>query len=190
MELILIIVLIAIAILCFVVVISNIRKHGSITAWSEFQKSQKAALKDCAMCNKKIGELSKPYDLKDNQAICASCYKELKHVESLLPTNFMATLGEMNITTIKKELNEIEPICDYWWDNDIHHVDGQAERQSRSQQVRYPVLIDPENRIYEIQGASREPYRVSLLHCDCKDFAERGLPCKHMYRVAGDLGLF
>lgn len=32
-------------------------------------------------------------------------------------------------------------------------------------------------------------YDVSLLKCDCVDFQRRQLPCKHMYRLAMELGL-
>lgn len=32
-------------------------------------------------------------------------------------------------------------------------------------------------------------YNVSFHHCDCKDFENRLLPCKHMYKLALELGV-
>ena len=32
-------------------------------------------------------------------------------------------------------------------------------------------------------------YKTKLQSCTCPDFKKRKLPCKHMYRLAGDMGL-
>lgn len=51
------------------------------------------------------------------------------------------------------------------------------------------VVIDRENETAIIQGSAPEPYRVSLNSCNCPDFGIRqGLPCKHIYKLALDLG--
>jgi hypothetical protein len=31
--------------------------------------------------------------------------------------------------------------------------------------------------------------RTTLSRCSCRDFKRRGVPCEHMYRLAGELGL-
>lgn len=40
-----------------------------------------------------------------------------------------------------------------------------------------------------IQGSDDCPYRVSLESCSCVDYQRRGEPCKHMYRLALELGV-
>ena len=40
-----------------------------------------------------------------------------------------------------------------------------------------------------IAGSSSEPYSVTLSSCSCFDYSMRGLPCKHMYRLAMELGM-
>lgn len=40
-----------------------------------------------------------------------------------------------------------------------------------------------------IMGSEGVPYMVSLSGCGCADFQRRSLPCKHMIRLALELGL-
>ena len=47
--------------------------------------------------------------------------------------------------------------------------------------------IDKENRFGIFVG--ERTYRTTLESCTCPDFKERKLPCKHMYRLASELGL-
>lgn len=37
-------------------------------------------------------------------------------------------------------------------------------------------------------GSSPEPYETTQESCTCVDFVRRGQPCKHMYRLAMELG--
>ena len=50
------------------------------------------------------------------------------------------------------------------------------------------VSVDADNQTCVISGSSSTPYQVTLDSCTCADFAIRGLPCKHMLRLAIELG--
>lgn len=49
--------------------------------------------------------------------------------------------------------------------------------------------IDTERKTISICGSDGTPYLVSLYNCECTDYWRRGLPCKHMIRLALELGL-
>ena len=49
--------------------------------------------------------------------------------------------------------------------------------------------IDIDNGTVAILSSDGFPYMVTLDSCQCVDFQRRGLPCKHMIRLALDLGL-
>ena len=49
--------------------------------------------------------------------------------------------------------------------------------------------IDMDSGTTTIIGSTGDEYTVSLSYCDCMDFARRGLPCKHMIRMALELDL-
>jgi hypothetical protein len=40
------------------------------------------------------------------------------------------------------------------------------------------------------RGSDGQEYQTGLTRCDCLDFVSRKTPCKHMYRLAMELGLF
>ena len=51
------------------------------------------------------------------------------------------------------------------------------------------MSIDAQRQTAKISGSSGELYEVTLNHCTCFDFnAQRG-PCKHIYKLAAELGL-
>lgn len=52
-----------------------------------------------------------------------------------------------------------------------------------------PLEIDAENGVGYFSGKSGR-YTTTLQECTCMDFARRHKPCKHMYRLAIELGLF
>lgn len=74
------------------------------------------------------------------------------------------------------------------WDAEIHNDYDQVRR------IAYLKNIKPENIV--INHASQTArvngtggiYDVTLNDCTCYDFYERRLPCKHMYRLAYELG--
>lgn len=51
------------------------------------------------------------------------------------------------------------------------------------------IQLDIDNKNCVISGSSETPYSVTLTSCTCGDFIARRSPCKHMYRLAIDLGV-
>ena len=90
--------------------------------------------------------------------------------------------------------NKIYGRCEFlkdWtdWDYNIHENPEQIERQGRA--MRYPFTFDINNEEESgvFSSTSSLPfYNVSLKHCTCMDFESRKLPCKHIYRLAVELG--
>lgn len=77
------------------------------------------------------------------------------------------------------------------WDVSIHSKIDQIKRINTSKQIKSKniVNIDVQGQTARILGSSGEIYEVTLDHCTCFDFnAQRG-PCKHIYKLAAELGL-
>jgi len=71
------------------------------------------------------------------------------------------------------------------WDISIHGADGQDVRFDRALFQNLAILsYDPSTRSAEIKGSRGEIYSTSLDRCTCEDFQRRGLPCKHIYKLA------
>ena len=66
----------------------------------------------------------------------------------------------------------------------VHSEYEQLQRQQRATELQMDS-IDVENQTGKIKD-----YDVSLENCTCVDFERRGKPCKHMYRLAIELGIF
>jgi len=68
--------------------------------------------------------------------------------------------------------------------SELHNSIDQIKRQKSS--VNLTVHF-----VDAITGTGNiNKYAVSLTGCDCVDFKRRSLPCKHMYRLACELGVF
>lgn len=77
------------------------------------------------------------------------------------------------------------------WDDVIHTMPDQMKRiASAKKAATSPNSIDKENKTGVFEGSGKEPYHVTLESCTCGDFKRRKLPCKHMYRLAMELGEF
>lgn len=77
------------------------------------------------------------------------------------------------------------------WDKEIHNDEEQLKRIKRAESADMtPTSIDYENQTGVFKGSGKKPYEVSLDFCTCSDFRRRKLPCKHIYRLAMELGLF
>ena len=77
------------------------------------------------------------------------------------------------------------------WDASIHSKIDQIKRINTAKQIKNKniVSIDAQRQTAKISGSSGELYEVTLNHCTCFDFnAQRG-PCKHIYKLAAELGL-
>ena len=71
----------------------------------------------------------------------------------------------------------------------VHDMPDQKKRLASSKQAACtPVQIDRESGTAHFKG-SRGSYETTLERCSCVDFFRRGLPCKHMYRLAIETGL-
>lgn len=72
-----------------------------------------------------------------------------------------------------------------WYENTL-------DPGARSRAMRIPaefVAVDPQTRTAHIKGHDNKSYDVSLDGCSCRQFAIYRKPCKHMYRLAIELGL-
>lgn len=67
-------------------------------------------------------------------------------------------------------------------------LDACAEKIASSADERIEILPSTHLR-FEIRGASGAVYHTTLNDCTCPDFQRRHQPCKHMYRIALELGL-
>lgn len=73
--------------------------------------------------------------------------------------------------------------------NDCHNTDDQQKRQSSAKKSSCtPTLIDFTSKSGQFKGSSGN-HTTTLGHCSCIDFNRRKLPCKHMYRLAMELGV-
>ena len=76
------------------------------------------------------------------------------------------------------------------WPPELHHDPAQIKRRLNSEKIKpEAVTVDAENLTAVIVGSDPEPYLVTLEECTCYDFCARGLPCKHIYRLADELGI-
>lgn len=67
-------------------------------------------------------------------------------------------------------------------------LDACAEKIASAADERIEIL--PSTHLcFEIRGASGAVYRTTLNDCTCPDFQHRHQPCKHMCRIALELGL-
>lgn len=77
-----------------------------------------------------------------------------------------------------------------FWDYTIHCDDSQIARQGRA--LTYPFTFDINESTQSAQFSSTSDlpyYDTTLFSCTCADFVERKLPCKHIYRLAKELGI-
>ncbi len=75
------------------------------------------------------------------------------------------------------------------WDAGIHDEFEQVKRMESGRKLAKDILqINTEEGWVEIQGSAAEPYHATLDECECVDFEMRGLPCKHIYCLAFEMG--
>lgn len=75
------------------------------------------------------------------------------------------------------------------WDYSLHSDNPQIERQGRSMTYPFTFEIDKQAQAARFSSTSIHPYYdTTLSSCTCDDFQTRGLPCKHIYRLAVELG--
>lgn len=75
-----------------------------------------------------------------------------------------------------------------WSDN--HLLPDQVKRQHSAAGIKLtPLSLNSESCSAIFKGSGGK-YTATLCFCDCTDFRRRKLPCKHMYRLAHELGIF
>lgn len=75
------------------------------------------------------------------------------------------------------------------WDASIHDSDYAATRIKSAKSAKLtPIKIDPADCYGYFQGAHGR-YETWLDSCPCGDFRRSKLPCKHIYRLAIELGV-
>ena len=76
------------------------------------------------------------------------------------------------------------------WPESVHASPDQLKRIKSAQSADVtPDSIDVAAQSCAIKGSGKKPYTVTLSSCTCNDFSRRHLPCKHIYRLAAELGL-
>lgn len=76
------------------------------------------------------------------------------------------------------------------WDVSIHEDPAQISRQGRSMTYPFDFEIDESALTARFSSTSDLPYYdTTLSSCTCYDFQKRHLPCKHIYRLAVELGI-
>jgi hypothetical protein len=86
-------------------------------------------------------------------------------------------------------VNEIDVTSEWAEWADCHSAEDQKKRLDSARTAACtPVLVDKEN-VFAYFQSDRGKYETFLDRCDCTDFKRRKRPCKHMYRLALELGL-
>lgn len=76
------------------------------------------------------------------------------------------------------------------WDSSIHSLPEQVKRRLNGEKIKADAItVNVEEQTAVVVGSDPESYRVSLSECSCFDYASRELPCKHIYRLASELGM-
>ncbi len=76
------------------------------------------------------------------------------------------------------------------WESTIHDMSEQRKRIASAKSAKTtPNSIDKQNKTGTFPGSGAVPYETTLETCTCVDFSRRKLPCKHIYRLAIELGL-
>lgn len=76
------------------------------------------------------------------------------------------------------------------WDESIHTSPDQQKRiASAKKPGMTPLSVDVQSQSGAFAGSGKSPYETTLETCTCSDFIRRKIPCKHMYRLAIELGM-
>ena len=76
------------------------------------------------------------------------------------------------------------------WDYSVHCDKAQTDRQSRATTYPFSFKINKQSKSARFSSSTSLPYYdTTLSSCTCMDFQERKLPCKHIYRLALELGV-
>jgi hypothetical protein len=74
------------------------------------------------------------------------------------------------------------------WSNPDFESKEQINRLLSARRLESPIEFDYQNKTASFKGTAKDPYLTTLDVCTCTDFIRRKFPCKHIYRLAADLG--
>ena len=95
---------------------------------------------------------------------------------------------DLNANNITNKTNSNKEICFGDWDSEIHWTIAQRDRIMRAKSSNMtPGLVDHTTKTGKFDG-SKGTYQTTLNSCTCPDFMTRQLPCKHIYKLAMQLG--
>lgn len=75
------------------------------------------------------------------------------------------------------------------WTEHPADADEQKRLANAQQSKTTPTSIDREHETGVFYGSGKDPYQTSLASCTCNDFVRRKKPCKHIFRLAMELGI-
>lgn len=77
------------------------------------------------------------------------------------------------------------------WPVEIHSDPDQKKRQKSALDKKLtPLSVDFTEESAVFKGTSKNRYFTTLMGCNCVDYGMRKKPCKHIYRLAMELGAF
>lgn len=76
------------------------------------------------------------------------------------------------------------------WNESLHHEPDQQKRIiTAKKSATTPTQIDKDAQTALFAGSGKSPYETTLNTCTCRDYFVRRMPCKHIYRLAIELGI-
>lgn len=80
------------------------------------------------------------------------------------------------------------------WPESVHNSLDQIKRIQSGKKLKKKIIemdlkSGQDSPVIVIQGSAKDPYVATMNTCTCADFSIRGLPCKHIYCLADQLGL-
>lgn len=80
-----------------------------------------------------------------------------------------------------------------YWNPAIHNELPQIKSRIAASKIKPSAITMNPDDSCDISGSGESPYHVTLSSCNCQDFLinkKQSSPCKHIYRLASDLGIY
>lgn len=81
------------------------------------------------------------------------------------------------------------PVFGKWLEKDHQGEKQEKAIKKAKMEETTPVCIDRDAQTAVFWGSGKEPYQTSLSSCTCNEFLRYKVPCKHIYRLAMELGI-
>ena len=79
------------------------------------------------------------------------------------------------------------------WPQELHGSLPQLKSRLAANKIKSSHITMNQDETCEVSGSGSTPYHVTLYSCTCQDFVinkQMKFPCKHIYRLASELGQF